>query len=226
MWFSWGYTPLNLLDFSLLFCSVLFWYQDVLKETNTAQHNTLNRDCFKYSFLLFVFREVILFFSFFWLIFRNEFCPNPELGFRWLESWVSFNPKRVPLFNRTILLTRRITLTLFHFETLISKHSIKYLLLTISLGVYFLRIQYLEYIRNKITIRDASSCSTFYILTIFHACHVIVATFFLFLVIVSFLNKELTNIKNIIIDCSILYWHFVDVVWLFLFTFLYIWPKT
>lgn len=225
LWFVWGFTPFSFLDFSILLLSLFYWVRDVRFETGTGQHTTLNSDCFKYRFLIFVFRELILFFRFFWLIFRNDFCPNPEVGFRWLESWKRFNPKGVPLFNRVILLTRRVTLTLFHLDTLTTNKSGLFLIITIILAGYFLVIQIIEYKINKVSIRDGGLISIFYVLTIFHGCHVLVGTGFLIFVIISFFEKETVNIKRIVIDSSILYWHFVDVVWLFLFTFLYIWPK-
>lgn len=225
LWFIWGFSPFRRLDSIILLFSLVYWMGDVIIETGSGQHSTLNLDCFKYRFLLFVFREIILFFRFFWLIFRNDFCPNPEVGFRWGESWSRFNPRRVPLFNRVILLTSRVTLTLFHLDTLTTNKSRLFLRLTVLLGIYFLTIQFVEYKINKVRMADGSLVSTFYVLTIFHGCHVMVGTIFLSLVLMSSFNKEVINIKNIVIDRSILYWHFVDVVWLFLFTFLYVWPN-
>lgn len=102
-------------------------------------------------------------------------------------------------------MTSRVTLTLFHLDTLTTNKSALFLLLTIFLGGYFLTIQFIEYKINKVSIRDANLVSTFYVLTMFHGCHVLVATMFLTFVRVSFFRKETINIKNIVIDSSILY---------------------
>lgn len=225
-WLLWGIIGyIVLIEFILLLLSIILWVNDIVQETNKGIHSTITTDNFKLGFIIFIVREIIFFFSFFWLLFRNNFSPNPEIGIRYVLIKKYINPIGVPLLNSLILLTRGITLTLHHYQIIIQKKDYKFIILTIILGIYFIIIQTIEFIENKFCIRDRVLGSTFYVLTSFHGLHVVIGTILLTYHLLRLLRYNVVNIKRIVIESSIIYWHFVDVVWLILYIFLYFWPN-
>jgi len=131
----------------------------------------------------------------------------------------------LPLINTVILLSSGITLTWSHFSLFKNNktESLIGLFLTIFLGLIFTKIQLMEFYLAKFTIADSAYGSVFYMLTGLHGFHVIIGTIFL---IVAFIRMFLNYFNNTRFSCfelSIWYWHFVDVVWLFVFTGIYCW---
>ena len=224
-WLIWGVTPFILFDIVIWVLGFIFWGLDIQLERLDGEGTTINTDSFKFSFLLLIIRELILFVSLFWLLLSNRFSPEPSYGISWFYIGRLVSYKSIPLLNTIILLTRRVTLTLFHLENLKGNNKVGWLILTVGLGLYFITIQWVEYKTNKFTIRDATIASIFYTLTLLHAIHVVIAIISLIFVIWIRIRGQLTTSKNTFIDCTVVYWHFVDVVWLFLFMLLYYWPQ-
>ena len=214
-------------SFIVLFLSVFFWWYDMINEsiiegayTEKVQLNI------SIGMILFIISEVMFFFGFFWAYFHFSLNPLDTIQSNWppvsIESIYAYG---LPLINTFILLSSGITLTWSHFS--LFKHnkleSIIGLILTIILGLIFTRIQFLEFYLAKFTIADSAYGSVFYMLTGLHGFHVIIGTIFLLVALI----RLICNLFNITrfsgFELAIWYWHFVDVVWLFLFITIYWW---
>lgn len=204
-----------------------FWFRDIVKEsTYLGFHTILVQIGIKLGFYLFVISEIFVFFSVFWAFFYASFSPNIEIGCVFPSiGIIAFNPWSIPLLNTLILLTSGVSLTWAHHsivhgnrgETLIG------LGLTILLGVIFTLFQYLEYVEATFTITDSIYGCTFFSATGLHGLHVIVGTLLLIACFFRALDYEFTKHHHLGFELAILYWHFVDIVWLFLFVVIYWW---
>lgn len=201
------------------------WWRDVVRESTWQGLHTLK--VFKglqLGIILFITRELFFFISFFWSFFHISLSPDIELGLIWPPKGVIFfNPIEIPLLNTIILLLSGFTVTWSHYSLLIQKKEFKTsLLLTCLLGIYFTFIQFYEYKESFFCISDSVFGSTFYIITGFHGIHVIVGTLFLLVNFFRSLKNHFSNIHHFGFEAAAWYWHFVDVVWLFLYIFIYI----
>jgi cytochrome c oxidase subunit 3 len=164
--------------------------------------------------------------SFFWAFFHRSISPTVELGQAWPPySISSFNPIRVPLLNTILLLSSGVRITWSHHEMIKNNFNKakNALLLTITLGIVFTFFQGLEYKEAPFSISDSTFGSTFFIATGFHGLHVIIGSLFLLVSIIRFKNLINSSIHIVGFECAAWYWHFVDVVWLFLYSILYWW---
>uniref|UniRef100_UPI00315C9691 cytochrome c oxidase subunit III n=1 Tax=Ceratozetella imperatoria TaxID=3127034 RepID=UPI00315C9691 len=221
-------TPLVILLSFLLMITVAFsWWRDIHREsTNQGHHSELVMNGLKTGMILFIASEILFFVSFFWAFFHSSISPTIELGQNWPpNSILSFNPMSIPLLNTILLLSSGVSITWSHHEMLKknfnkSKNS---LFLTIFLGAIFTVFQGFEYAEAPFCMADSSFGSTFFMATGFHGLHVIIGSVFLTVSLLRF--KKMINSKNHMIgfECAAWYWHFVDVVWLFLYSMLYWW---
>ena len=209
----------------ILCCSQ--WWRDVSREGSfQGFHTNLVINGLRWGIILFITSEILFFFSFFWAFFHRSLAPNFELGMQWPPIGIqAINPFQVPLLNTTILLASGITVTIRHHALITKNNKIRGLLLygTVVLGVYFTRLQAWEYWEASYNFRDSRFGSTFFLATGFHGLHVFVGTLFLYF---SFIRHKinLLSVKHHLgLEIAIWYWHFVDVVWLFLYSFLYWW---
>jgi cytochrome c oxidase subunit 3 len=121
-----------------------------------------------------------------------------------------------------ILLSSAATLTVAHHKVVSQGHKVThYLVITISLALFFLILQYFEYTTCTFTIRDGNYGALFFTLTGFHGAHVFLGTIFLFISIIIYLTKNLRTNKHLFFELSVFYYHFVDVVWLGLYFVVY-----
>lgn len=181
-------------------------------------------DGLKTSFILFIRSEVFFFFSFFWSYFHFFLNPLSEVGSQWPPSLVeSFDYSNVPLINRIILLSSGVTVTARH--NFLNKSNLIlssiWLALTVLLGVVFTYLQALEYNNSFFAIRDSTFGSRFFMLTGFHGLHVIIGTIFLTRILLNYTKTLTDSNRRIGFEIARWYWHFVDVVWLFLFYSIY-----
>lgn len=212
--------------FILIFVS-LFWWRDVIRErTFQGYHSRIVLSGLIFGIILFIIREVFFFISFFWAFFHSRLRPNVEIGLLWPPlGIISFNPFQVPLLNTIILLRSGVTITWAH-QFILNNNWIggKYLLLiTWLLGVYFLFLQGLEYIIASFRISDSVYGSTFFMATGFHGFHVIIGTLFLIIIWIRSVKIHFSRNHHFGFEAAAWYWHFVDVVWLFLFSVVYWW---
>jgi cytochrome c oxidase subunit 3 len=189
-------------------------------------HTQLVKRGITIGFILFVISEVFFFISIFWGYFHSALAPTVELGSLWPPKGIeALNPWEIPLLNTVILLSSGATVTWAHYALIEGDRSssIKALILTIILAILFTGLQGYEYYNASFTIADGIYGSCFYFGTGFHGLHVIVGTTFLIVCFIRLINYHFTDTHHIGFESAILYWHFVDIVWLFLFISIYWW---
>lgn len=175
---------------------------------------------------LFILSEVFFFVSFFWAFYDASLSPTIDLGMVWPPKGINpLSVYSVPLLNTIILLTSGVTVTWAHHSIINNffTKSFYSLLLTVILGVYFLIMQWAEYNEAQFSISDGVYGRVFFISTGFHGMHVLIGTCFLFYVLINLLASKLTYNHHFSFEAAAWYWHFVDVVWLFLFLSIYWW---
>lgn len=203
------------------------WWRDVIREsTFQGWHTKYVFNGIRLGIILFIISEVLFFFSFFWAYFHSSLAPNIEIGQYWPPIGIKpFNPFDIPLINTIILISSGLTVTWSHHAILNKnlKERKKRLLLTIILGLYFSILQLIEYIESPFTIADSIYGSTFFIATGFHGLHVLIGTIFLFICFIRINLLHYSNIHHFGFEAAAWYWHFIDVVWLFLYISIYWW---
>lgn len=219
-------TPM-LLSITLLRICATAWWRDVSREGSLQGYHTSNViKGLRLGIILFITSEVLFFLSFFWIFFHRRLSPNLELGTRWPPLGTrAINPFQVPLLNTIILLSRGVSVTWAHHALLInnSKEAKNALLITTILGIYFTALQGWEYWDASYSFADSVFGSSFFIATGFHGLHVLIGTLFLLVSIKRLEINIFSSNHHLGLEAAIWYWHFVDVVWLFLYTFLYWW---
>nr|QXG19219.1 cytochrome c oxidase subunit III [Drosophila ficusphila] len=207
--------------------TVYQWWRDVSREgTYQGLHTYAVTIGLRWGMILFILSEVLFFVSFFWAFFHSSLSPAIELGASWPPlGIISFNPFQIPLLNTAILLASGVTVTWAHHSLMESNHSqtTQGLFFTVLLGVYFTILQAYEYIEAPFTIADSVYGSTFYMATGFHGIHVLIGTTFLLVCLLRHLNNHFSKSHHFGFEAAAWYWHFVDVVWLFLYITIYWW---
>ena len=217
--------------------SCFFWWKDVVKESEKGGfHNKVVQIGLRYGMLLFIASEVMFFAAWFWAFFDVALYPgvdSPELTGRMEAIDGIFPPSDVelippfgiPLLNTFILLASGGTVTWAHHALRKNdrKNFLIFLLATVMLGFIFTGFQAYEYMHAEFKIDEGIYQSTFYMATGFHGFHVVVGTIFLLVCFFRGLSGHFKPEKHLGFEFAAWYWHFVDVVWLFLFTFVYWW---
>jgi heme/copper-type cytochrome/quinol oxidase subunit 3 len=206
------------------------WSLNLFKESTQEGHHTLRVQlALKYGMLLFLVSEAMLFFPFFWAFFHGSLSPAVTIGAVWppvgIKDLETLDPFMLPLVNTLVLLCSGVAIVGAH-RAIINGHKgilINMMYLAISYGIFFSWLQFLEYGLTKFTINDGLFGSTFFMLTGLHGFHVIVGTT---LLLISYWRSAINNFStkhHIGFETAAWYWHFVDVVWLGVFAFVYIW---
>nr|YP_010737946.1 cytochrome c oxidase subunit III [Ceratophyllus anisus]WEQ92356.1 cytochrome c oxidase subunit 3 [Ceratophyllus anisus] len=203
------------------------WWRDISREgTFQGLHTLIVSKGLRYGMILFIISEVLFFFSFFWAFFHSSLSPAIDLGSMWPPLNINpFNPFQIPLLNTAILLSSGISITWAHHSLLENLHSqtLKSLLITVILGIYFSILQAYEYIEAPFSIADSVYGSTFFMATGFHGLHVIIGTLFLLVCWFRLNSFHFSSSHHFGFEAAAWYWHFVDVVWLFLYISIYWW---
>nr|YP_010963580.1 cytochrome c oxidase subunit III [Telingana formosanus]WKZ08063.1 cytochrome c oxidase subunit III [Telingana formosanus] len=203
------------------------WWRDIIREsTFQGLHSKVVIMNMKLGMMLFILSEIMFFVSFFWSFFHSSLSPSIEIGMNWPPYNIkSFNPMSIPLLNTIILLSSGVSMTWSHSSILnnnLSK-SIKSTLITIMLGMYFTSLQAYEYMVSPFSISDSVYGSSFFMSTGFHGIHVLIGSIFIMVTIMRLKNLHFSKNHHIGFECAAWYWHFVDVVWLFLYISVYWW---
>nr|UXG57160.1 cytochrome c oxidase subunit 3 [Procecidochares utilis] len=203
------------------------WWRDITREgTYQGLHTYSVILGLRWGMILFILSEVLFFLSFFWAFFHSSLAPSIELGMTWPPMGITpFNPFQIPLLNTTILLTSGVTITWSHHSLLENNYSQtnQGLFFTILLGIYFTILQAYEYMEAPFTIADSIYGSTFFMTTGFHGIHVLIGMTFLLVCLIRNLNCHFSKNHHFGFEAAIWYWHFVDIVWLFLYISIYWW---
>lgn len=226
-WFHNFNINLLILGYIIIILTIYQWWRDVCREgTYQGKHTILVSKGLRWGIILFIISEIFFFISFFWAFFHRRLAPNIELGTIWPPiGIIPFNPFQIPLLNTIILITSGLTVTWAH-HALINNNftqTTQSLLITILLGFYFSILQAYEYYEAPFTISDRVYGSTFFIATGFHGLHVIIGTIFLLTCFIRFINNHFSRTHHFGFEAAAWYWHFVDVVWLFLYISIYWW---
>uniref|UniRef100_UPI0030FE287A cytochrome c oxidase subunit III n=1 Tax=Neoseiulus chebalingensis TaxID=3061192 RepID=UPI0030FE287A len=218
---------LMMLIFTLMILTMSLWWRDVFRESTFQGHHTFNvYKMMKISMVMFICSEIMFFVSFFWGFLSFSLCPEMEISNNWPPTSINMiNPFQIPLLNTSILLSSGVTITLAHFSMLKNKYYITYwnLMMTVIMGLVFSFIQMMEYKWTDFSINDNVFGSTFFMTTGFHGLHVLIGTFFLMINIMRLQKNQFSSIHHFSFEASAWYWHFVDVVWIYLFILMYWW---
>lgn len=214
--------PLGLV---LLVYSMAYWWRDIVREgTFEGQHTLRVQQGLRYGMIFFILSEVFFFVAFFWGFFNSSLNPAIELGHVWPPKGIdAFDPFGLPFLNTLILLSSGVTVTWAHhaIRAGLRNDAIIALTATVALGLLFTTLQYHEYSEATFTIADGAYGTTFYMATGFHGLHVIIGTVFLLVCLIRVVRNHFTTDHHVGFEAAAWYWHFVDVVWLFLFTSVY-----
>jgi len=226
-WFNTFNINLFLIGILITTLTSFQWWRDITRErTFQGLHTIKVTRGIKIGIILFIISEVFFFVSFFWAFFHRRLSPRIELGIQWPPVGIEpFNPMQIPLLNTIILLSSGVSVTLSH-HSIIEKNlsqAKNRLLLTVILGVYFTSLQALEYWEASFSISDSVYGATFFIATGFHGLHVIIGTTFLLITLIRLTKNHFSRHHHFGFEAAAWYWHFVDVVWLFLYINVYWW---
>nr|YP_009310610.1 cytochrome c oxidase subunit III [Euthrix laeta]AOT80821.1 cytochrome c oxidase subunit III [Euthrix laeta] len=226
-WFHNFNLNLFILGYLIILLTMFQSWRDICWEgTFQGKHTILVTKGLRWGMILFFVSEVFFFLSFFWSFFHSSLSPNIEIGAIWPPMSITpFNPFQVPLLNTIILISSGVTVTWAHhalMENNLSQTN-QGLFITICLGIYFTILQAYEYIEASFTIADSIYGSTFFMATGFHGLHVMIGTMFLIICFIRNLNNHFSNNHHFGFEAAAWYWHFVDVVWLFLYISIYWW---
>ena len=224
----------HLKSYSIFFTGLLIlllviyqWWRDISREGFLqGLHTAIVELGLRSGMILFITSEVFFFLRFFWAYFHVRLSPAVEVGAVWPYCGIlPFNPFGVPLLNTIILISSGVTVTWAHHALIEGNYKETKIGLTITvlLGLYFTCLQGLEYYEATFRFADGAYGSTFFIATGFHGIHVIIGTLFLLVCLIRHLNKEFSSNHHFGFEAAAWYWHFVDVVWLFLYIVIYWW---
>jgi len=207
------------------------WWSDVIAEANAGDHTPVVRISLRYGFVLFITSEVMFFLAWFWNFFKHALYPAgpdyPAVDGVWPPAGIqTFDPWHLPLINTLILLCSGAAATWAHHALVHEnnrKDMVNGLLLAIALGASFTVLQAYEYSEAAFGFSGNIYGASFFMATGFHGAHVIIGTIFLTVCLLRTLNGAFTPDEHVGFEAAAWYWHFVDVVWLFLFAAVYIW---
>lgn len=226
-WFHLYRPELLVLGLIVTLLTIYQWWRDVAREgAFQGLHTRVVTLGLRWGMILFIVSEILFFVSFFWAFFHSRLAPSIESGLEWPPKGISsFNPLQIPLLNTAVLLASGVTVTWAHHALMEANYSqsVQGLFFTVLLGVYFSILQGYEYVEAPFCIADSVYGSSFYIATGFHGFHVLIGTTFLLVCLVRLINSQYSNEHHFGFEAAAWYWHFVDVVWLFLYLSIYWW---
>ena len=208
--------------------TMFFWWADVVREAHAGDHTPVVQLHLRYGMILFIASEVMFFVGWFWAFFDFSLVPSalpPVDGLFPSKGIEVLNAFELPLLNTLILLCSGTTITWAHHAIIHGdRKSFKTgLLLTILLGLVFSMVQAYEYMHAPFAFGGTTYSSAFYMATGFHGAHVIIGTIFLIVCYLRAQKGHFTPRQHFGFEAAAWYWHFVDVVWLFLFVAIYVW---
>jgi len=220
---------------AMVLYTMVGWWRDVTKEAEHQGHHTpVVQLHHRYGMVLFIASEVMFFVAWFWAYFDVAFFAGEVAQYQRVEAtggvWPpvgieTFDPFHLPLMNTLVLLTSGTTVTWAHHALQSGdRQGLKWgLICTVVLGVLFSLLQAYEYSHAAFGFSGNIYGATFYMATGFHGFHVIIGTIFLAVCLFRAYAGHFTAKHHFGFEAAAWYWHFVDVVWLFLFAAIYVW---
>jgi heme/copper-type cytochrome/quinol oxidase subunit 3 len=214
-----------LIGFIHLIGCLIGWWRDVIQESFYNHSDAVQRGL-RLGFILFIVSEIMFFFGFFWTFLHSSVAPSVFIGCQWPPRGIEpFNPWTIPLANTLILLLSGASITWVHHAIVEGNRPQSHFgfLVTIFLAIIFTLLQVFEYQEAPFGISDGIFGSCFFMMTGFHGFHVIIGTIFIIVCAFRGYYGHFTTSHHLGFEAAAWYWHFVDVVWLFLFVLVYWW---
>lgn len=220
--------PIMIAGLAMVLVTMWNWWANTIREGREGYHTPVVQLHLRYGMILFIASEVMFFLAWFWAFYSAALFPSAveAVGGVWPPEGIEvLDPFGYPLLNTLILLCSGTTVTWAHHSLIHGdRKGLKLgLLLTVLLGLLFSAIQAYEYIHAPFDFSGNIYGATFFMATGFHGFHVIIGTIFLIVCLVRAHKGEFTPRQHFGFEAAAWYWHFVDVVWLFLFVSIYIW---
>lgn len=216
--------------FLLLFYTMYGWWRDVVHESTTpGVHTKEVRVGLRYGVVLFILSELMFFAAFFGSYFYIGLFPSDAIGGVWPPKGVeTLDPFGIPYLNTLILLLSGCTITWAHHELIQGnlKETARKTFYTIVLGLIFVCVQAYEYGHIPFAMDQGVYPSIFFLATGFHGLHVIIGVIFLIVCLFRVKKGHFKANDHLGFEAAAWYWHFVDVVWLFLFVSIYWWGSS
>jgi cytochrome c oxidase subunit 3 len=222
------------LGLAVVLFTMFAWWRDVVREAHSGYHTRVVALHLRYGMIMFIASEVMFFVAWFWAYFDASLFTHEAIQYErfnltkgvWPPAGIqTFDPWHLPLLNTLILLTSGTTVTWAHHALLHNdRQGLKAgLWLTVILGVLFTLCQAYEYSHAHFGFSNNIYGATFFMATGFHGFHVIVGTIFLTVCLIRAYLGHFSPKQHFGFEAAAWYWHFVDVVWLFLFASIYVW---
>lgn len=220
-----------LVGFALTLYTMYSWWSDVIDEAHQGDHTPVVTIGLRYGFIMFIMSEIMFFVAWFWNFFKHAMYPmgpqSPAVDGIWPPAGIeTFDPWHLPLINTLILICSGCFATWAHHALVHGNDRDamkKGLWGAIILGVFFTILQGYEYGHAAFGFSGNVYGGTFFMATGFHGVHVIIGTIFLAVCLIRTYKGHFTQEQHIGFEAAAWYWHFVDVVWLFLFFAVYVW---
>lgn len=215
--------------FISLILAMSLWFRDITNEaTYIGDHTLAVQRGINLGIGLFILSEALFFLAIFWTYFHTSLSPIIEVGTHWPPFGIeSINPFELPLLNTIILLGSGVAVTYGH-HSLIEGERYGTLcgsIVTVIMALIFTIFQAVEYSVSSFSISDATYGSIFFFGTGFHGFHVMVGTAFIAVGLWRIFAYHVTDNHHLGVESSIIYWHFVDIIWLILFISVYYWGR-
>ena len=225
------------IGFLIVLYTMFSWWSDTIREGNEGHHTRVVSLHLRYGMIMFIASEVMFFAAWFWAFFDAALFPGEVhqvmryefTGGVWPPKGIEvLDPFHFPLYNTIILLLSGTAVTWAHHALLHNdrKGLVNGLAITVGLGIMFSFVQAYEYIHAPFAFKDSIYGATFFMSTGFHGFHVIIGTIFLLVCLFRAMGGGFNSKQHFGFEAAAWYWHFVDVVWLFLFTAIYIWGSS
>ncbi|MFV0358659.1 cytochrome c oxidase subunit 3 [Tropicimonas sp.] len=228
-----GITPFIFFAGALTVLYVMYgWWSDTISENEAGEYTPVVRIGLRYGVILFIISEVMFFVAWFWSFIKHAMYPGgpeePAMYQTWPPQGIEpFDPWHLPLINTLILLCSGMAVTWAHYALVHDNNNRRDLrnglILAVALGALFTFFQAYEYSHAAFGFAGNIYGANFFMATGFHGAHVIIGTIFLFVCYLRARAGQFTPDSHVGLEAAAWYWHFVDVVWLFLFTVVYIW---
>jgi cytochrome c oxidase subunit III len=235
-WIDMANPWLFFIGLAIVLYTMFAWWSDTIKEAHEGYHTQVVSIHLRYGMIMFIASEVMFFVAWFWAFFDASLFSGEAIqasrvaytGGVWPPKGIEvLDPLHLPLYNTVILLLSGTTVTWAHHALLHGdrKGLVNGLILTVGLGIIFSAVQAYEYAHAPFTFKDSLYGATFFMATGFHGFHVLIGTIFLAVCLARALKGHFTPKQHFGFEAAAWYWHFVDVVWLFLFACVYVWAS-